>query len=317
MNIAALDLNLLVAFEALLLEKSVSRAAARIGLSQPGMSNALARLRSTLNDRLFFRKGQALVPTTKTVVLSKPVLDALNLIRSAISDRTEFDPSTAELRFRILASDYFEMAIMPSFIRRLRVDAPGIQIQVRRPTDLFRLPIAEMTSDSVDAAIGFFPDLLPPGSGLVQTTLARERIVCVADRRSLRRGRLSMRQFANRPQIGVSLSKDVPGLMDEILAKHGYKRKVPVTCSGFLGVPWLVPGTDLLGVVPEKLALEVARTLNLQVHVLPVALPPMRLTLVWHERNTSNRAHQWLRLRLIQGSHLKRRLVQSRRSRRY
>lgn len=298
MNIAALDLNLLVAFEALLIERSVSRAADRIGLSQPGMSNALARLRNVFNDRLFSRNRQMLVPTGRAVALAGPVRDALNLIRNAISDQREFDPSRAETRFRILASDYCEMVVLAPLVCRVRRIAPGVQIQTLRPTALFPLPTDELASDRVDLAVGLFPDLLPPGSGLVQATLTEDRLVGLVGR-GFRHSYLTLRQFLQASQVRVSIGGDIPGLMDEILAKRGYKRNVHLTCGGFLSVPWFLGETGLLAIVPEKLAVAVAPLLKLRICRLPLKLPHLRISAVWHERNASHPAHQWMRSQLM------------------
>lgn len=300
-NITTLNLNLLVVFHALTTERSVSGAAKRVGLSQPGTSNALARLRSIFDDRLFYRSGQMLVPTAKAVALAGPVSEAIELIRKAINDAPQFDPAKANLRFRILATDYCEMAIIAPFVRTLRSVAPGIEIQVRRPTELFAVPAWELASDLVDAAIGFFPELLPPGSGLAQTQLTEEKMVALSSMRV--KGPLTLKRFAGMPQIKIALTRDIPGMVDEILMKRGYRRRVPLSCSGFLSVPWFLPGTDLLGLVPEKLATAVAAPLKLRVLRLPDEMPPMRLSLLWHQRNTSHPAHLWLRLRLIQSSH--------------
>lgn len=299
MNIAALDLNLLVVFEALFVERSVTRAASRIGLSQPGMSNALARLRSIFDDRLFSRSGNLLVPTAKAIVLAGPVSDALALVRGAIEDHPRFEPTTSSVRFRILTTDYCEMAVIAPFVRVLRSLAPGVEVLVRRPNELFNLPTVELASDLVDVAVGFFPEPVPPGSGLIQARLTDEKMVALsASKRPARP--LSLRQFASLPQIRVALTKDIPGMMDEILAEHGYRRNVPLSCSGFLSVPWFLPGSDLLGLVPEKLAVAVATPLKLRILQLPLEIPPMRLNVMWHERNTGHPAHKWLRLQLIQ-----------------
>lgn len=305
MNVAALDLNLLVAFEALLVERSVSRAANRIGLSQPGMSNALARLRNVFDDRLFVRNGQTLLPTAKAVELAAPICEALNLIRNAVSDRTEFEPARAQTRFRILASDYCEMALVAPLVAKLRPVAPGICVLVRRSTHLFALPVDELKADTADVAIGFFPELLPPGSGLAQVTLSEERLVALTAGHVFPMASLSLKTFLRAPQIRVSLSGDIPGLMDEVLAKKGHRRNAPVCCSGFLSVPWFVVQSDLVGIVPEKWAAVIARPLGLQIRKLPVALPRLRLSAVWHERNTSHPAHQWLRSELVQVGHAK------------
>jgi DNA-binding transcriptional LysR family regulator len=126
MNIESLDLNLLLAFEALTAERNVSKAGNRIGLSQPAMSNALARLRAVFDDRLFVHLGREMVPTTRTLQLASPVLEALSKIRAAIGDRSTFDPVTAENVFRVAATDYAEIILISRLIRTIKRKAPKV-----------------------------------------------------------------------------------------------------------------------------------------------------------------------------------------------
>jgi DNA-binding transcriptional LysR family regulator len=303
MNIAALDLNLLVAFEALLIEKNVSRAANRIGLSQPGMSNTLARLRNVFDDRLFTRGTNGLIPTAKAVALAAPVREALDLIRNAISERSNFEVARAENKFRVLAPDYCEMAVLAPLVRVLRRTAPRVSLQVARPASLFNLPIDELASDSVDIAIGFFSDVLPPGSGIAQASLGTERLVALADPNRFKQSSLTLKRFLAASQVKIIVGgENRPGLVDEILAKHGYKRHSQLLCSGFLAVPWFISGTDLMGIVPERLATAVAHKLRLRIHKLPIDLPFLQLSAIWHERNTAHPAHRWFRQQLRESS---------------
>src|SRR6188472_2558450 len=130
MNLGGLDLNLLVALDALLSERSVTRAAQRVGLSQPGMSNALARLRKQCGDPLLVRQGAVLVPTPRAEALAGPVRDALDLIRGAIEDPTPFDPARDRRSFRVSCSDYTVLMLIGPLVRGLAADAPGLAVEV-------------------------------------------------------------------------------------------------------------------------------------------------------------------------------------------
>lgn len=304
MNINALDMNLLVAFEAILIEKSVSRAADRVGLSQPGMSNALARLRNVFNDRLFVRNGKRLAPTAKAVALAAPIGEALALIRAAINDPREFEPSKARTRFRILSPDYCDLAVVAPFVRRLRSHAPGVSIQIRRPSALFGMPHDELASDLADIAIGFFSEVLPPGSSLVQATLRQERLVGLATCGRFRSHAIRLKEFLRAPQVRVSLAGDSFGLVDELLARQAHKRETSVSSAGFLSVPSLVAGTDLLGIIPEAMAATIPSSLNLRTYRLPDIVPALRLSIIWHERNHVHPGHQWLRRQLLESVQL-------------
>lgn len=299
MNLAALDLNLLIAFEALYAERGVARAGVRIGLSQPGMSNTLARLRSVFGDPLFLRKGKVMTPTPRAIAIAQPVSEALALIRSALDDRKSFAAATAEIRFRVLTSDYCEMAVLAPFFRRLESRPSRITVEVRRAASLYTLPVEELAGGDLDIALGFFPELLPPGLGLVQTRLSQEILVGLAAVGRFPRPAISLREFVSARQVRVTVGPGCSCMIDELLAKQGHKRLTPCDCTGFLAVPWIVAGTGLLGVVPEKLARAAGPSLRLRPYRLPLKFPPLGLGAIWHERKTSDPAHQWLRRELV------------------
>jgi DNA-binding transcriptional LysR family regulator len=302
MNLAALDLNLLLVYEALLLERGVGRAGKRIGLSQPAVSNALGRLRATLGDALFVRSGATMVPTARATQLSTPILDALNRIRAAIGDGAAFAPSTAEIRFRIHTSDYGEALLIAPLLGRIRSIAPNVTLLVRRTTSLFELPVEELRSDTIDFSIGFFPDVLPPGSGLMGSVLMRDRLVAVSAKKRARA--LTLHEFSDWPQVRLNLGRESPGLIDDALARRGLRREIVVTLPDFASIPAVVAQTDLLAVLPERLARLMAPHFRLHIHRLPLEIQPLSVTLVWHQRNQDHPAHIWLRdqLREVAGA---------------
>ena len=143
-NIRELDLNLLVGFEAMIIERSVSGAARRARLSQPAMSNLLARLRKTFEDPLFERAGQRMIPTARARQLAAPIGDALNVIRKAIGERPSFTPSTADVRYSIATTDYAEVVILPNLLRTVKRCAPKVALQMKRLKGIFDMPVAEL-----------------------------------------------------------------------------------------------------------------------------------------------------------------------------
>jgi DNA-binding transcriptional LysR family regulator len=180
MNIEALDLNLLVVFEALVLERSVSRAGARIGLSQPAMSNALARLRGAVGDRLFvFRDGE-MVATVRARHLAGPVLEALSKIRSAIGDRGSFDAKSDTAAFRLAATDYAEIVLVSRVLGAIRRTAPGVTLTISRLTAQFEIPTEALRSGSLQFAVGLFPQPIVPGAGIASQVLFEDPWVCIA-----------------------------------------------------------------------------------------------------------------------------------------
>lgn len=293
MNIAALDLNLLVVFEALLLERGVGRAGKRIGLSQPAVSNALGRLRAVLGDELFVRTGTAMMPTSRALELSKPVLGALAQIRAAVGDREAFDPAKADIPFRFYASDYGEAIVIAPLLSRVRAVAPNVSLQIRRATALFNVPTEELVANVVDYAIGFYPDSLAPGSGLRRAALMKERLCVVTGTKGPRT--LTLGRFVRAPQIRVNVGRESPGLIDDALARRGMERKIAVTVPDFASIPLILAATDVIGVLPERLAKLYGRRFNLRIHKLPLDIPALTVSAVWHERNDAHPAHVWLR----------------------
>ena len=295
MNPAAIDLNLLFVFEALLLERGVGRAGKRVGLSQPAVSNALGRLRVALGDALFVRSGRAMVPTARALQLSTPIFEALNRIRAAVGNPVAFDPSKANIRFRIDASDYAEAFVIAPLVHRVRTSAPNVALQIRRTTALFNLPAEELTSDAIDYAIGFFPDVLTPGSGLMGMVLMDDRLVAISAKKH---AAMTLKDFVASPQVRINVGRESPGLIDDALARRGLRRNVVVTMPDFASIPAVVAATDLVAVLPERMARLTAPRWRLRVHRLPLRVPRLRLSIVWHQRNQDHPAHAWLRQEL-------------------
>ena len=303
MNIENLDLNLLVAFEALMVERSVSKAGARIGLSQPAMSNALARLRGALGDHLFISRGREMVPTGRARHLAGPVLEALCQIRSVIGDRGSFDAKSDTAAFRLAATDYAEIVLVSRVLRAIRRAASGVTLTISRLEAQFEIPTEELQDGSLQFAVGFFPQPIVPGAGIASQVLFEDPWVCIARARHPQIDRkLNLQTFLRIDHIRVAYgSSGSPGLIGEALASLGKSRKIGLTVPHLATVPALAARTDLLGIVPLRLAKEYAPVLNLKIYPIPFRLPKTTLALVWHESNQHDPAHVWMR-RMIAGS---------------
>jgi DNA-binding transcriptional LysR family regulator len=294
MNIRELDLNLLVGFEALFIERNVSHAASRVHLSQPAMSNLLARLRKTFDDALFERAGQCMAPTARARELATPVGAALNAIRQAIGERPSFNPATAEVRYTIATTDYAEATVLPRLLPILKRAAPRVTLQIKRLKGIFDLPVAEL--ELWDFALGFFPLPLPPGAGINGTALFNDRFVGMLRRRHpMRNRKLTLRRFLSLEHIRVNYSEEGPGLIGDAIQKVGHRRKVGLIVPHLLTVPFLAAQSEMLGIVPLRLAHAVSRSLGLRIIELPLKISPLSISLVWHERHQQNAAHRWLR----------------------
>lgn len=295
MNIQSIDLNLLLVFEALMDERHVTRAAGRVGLSQPAMSNALARLRKTFDDPLLVRTPEGMVPTPLAQTLILPVRQALGALRGALESGSDFNPAAARRTFHLLANDYVEISLLASVADKLSTAGKDLTIRVYRPRTLFQPPPASSMVDQYDLAIGFYPDILAFEASFRAEVLWEEKNVCIAraGHPSIR-GKITIDQFAAARHVSVFYKSQGTGVIDTILEKQGLERKQALLVPHFASVPFLVAASDLIAVVPEGLARSFAR-LRLQLLPCPVGIPPFRMTMAWHERYDNDPAHAWLR----------------------
>jgi DNA-binding transcriptional LysR family regulator len=290
-NLASLDLNLLVVLEALLIERSATRAGKRVGLSQSAVSNALSRLRVAVGDPLFVRGGGVMTPTALALSLAAPLRAALDQLRDALGGPTDFDPAFSSYRARFATTDYAEVVAIAPLARAVRAAAPGVTLDCRRLKWAWELPVAALERGEVDFALGHF-GRLPPAHGLRSARVMTDRWVVLSDSRAKE---LSVARFAARPQTKVMYGADGPGIVGEALRDMGRERVTPVVTPHFSSVPHFVKGTDLLGIVPERLARLHAPALRLRILRLPIRLPDIETALVWHERHERNPPHAWLR----------------------
>ena len=291
MNLYDIDLNLLVAFEALIEEGSVTAAAERIGLSQPAMSNVLARLRKLFGDPLLVRTPEGMAPTPRAQELAEPIHLALSAIQQALQPQAQFIPARSQHTFTLATTDYAELVLLPRLMERLATEAPGANLNVR-PVGA-RVPKVELESGRVDFALGLFREVPP---GVHAQTLFHERFVCLvqADHPDVRK-KLSLKQFVTLQHVRLSSRGAVPGLVDEALASHGLQRRVALWVPHFLIIPIVVAQTQLIATLSERVARFFAHLLPVRVLSPPVDLPPYTLTQVWHERTHHDPAHEWLR----------------------
>jgi DNA-binding transcriptional LysR family regulator len=301
MNLQSMDLNLLVVLEALVEECNVTRAAKRIGLSQPAMSNALARLRRTFDDPLLVRTAEGMVPTPAAQALVIPVRHALTQLREALEEKAFFDPTATDRTFHLLTNDYAEIALVAPLLQTLRANARSIKLRIQRPRSVFEPPSTSSLADSFDLAVGFYPDALALDARLHSALLWEEQNVClVSAKHPTINGKLSLKQFAEAEHVALFYKPSGPGVVDTLLAQKGYTRRIAVQSPHFASLPFIVAGTDLIAAVPERMARQFARQLKLQVLPVPLDLPAFRLTLLWHQRHHSDPAHRWLRATMIE-----------------
>lgn len=290
-NISAINLNLLVAFDALAAERNVTRAAKRLGLTQSAVSNALAQLRRLVDDPLFVRAPRGVVPTERALALAGPIRQALALVTSALEGPAAFEAAQSTRSFVVAASDFTEYVVLPPLLHRLRVEAPRIRIEVR-PWGLHEVPPGLGTGD-VDLMIGYY-GALPAGHR--EEPLFEEEYACIVRKgHPLVRGKLTLKQYVALSHVLVSQRASSPGSVDRALARRGQSRTVGARVSHFLMVPHLVAQTDMVAAISRRVALPAAKSLPLTVHAPPLPLPTSTVGQVWHARAEGDAGHRWFR----------------------
>lgn len=290
LHAGTVDLNLLLALDALLMERNVTRAAARIGLTQSAMSHKLRRLREVFDDDLLVGGRHGMVPTERAEALAGPIRRGLLELHAAIRSTEPFDPATTQRRFTIISSDYADFVILTRVLAYLEHHAPGVSIRMLPPDDSARARLEDGTADLVMG-------LAIEGSGLKQRAVFDESFVVIA-----REGHplladgdsLTMERYLRHGHVLVS-GDDEPGIVERVLAERGLERHIMLRTPYFAGVPFIVARSDLLATVPWALAQEASTFAPLRLLAPPLPLPSFRITMTWHERSHRDPAHGWLR----------------------
>lgn len=293
MNIATLDLNLLLTLDVLLAELNVTRAAQRLNLSQPSVSAQLARLRSIFNDPLLLPGPRGMLPTSRADALREPLRLALESLQQAVAPPQAFDPAQANLTWRIAATDYMSSAIMLPVIGKLRVTAPDCRVAV------FGLnpPLVAQQLEKAELDLIFHTGDHAPET-LHQRKLFSERYMLAGriGHPHLHPG-LTLDTFCQLEHLIVS--PDGGGFSaatDSALAKIGRQRRVVLSVPHFLFMLEVLASSDLVAVLPERL---VRRSTQLQVIEPPLDVPGFDILMMWHERVQRDPAHQWLRQQIL------------------
>jgi DNA-binding transcriptional LysR family regulator len=296
MSLGGTDLNLVIALKALLEEGNVTKAGAKIGKSQPAMSTALARLRRHYKDELLVRVGRdyELTPFARALVPS--VQQTLSSVELALDIGRRFDPATSSYAFRLTATDYAITVLGEPLLRRVSELAPGLRLDFDAiPADMHESERGLMHCDALIAPAGFgFPGSHEP--------LFRDRFVCVADPANprLRDGMLDLADLEALPHAVRSCGGTHVAPADRVMDELGLRRRIQVSTVGWLPLPYLVAGTDLVAIMPERLAQRVAVPLGLTVVEPAFGRVELIETLWWHPDRATTPEHAWLRRTLTQ-----------------
>ncbi|WP_235857806.1 LysR family transcriptional regulator [Marimonas lutisalis] len=298
MNFKTLDLNLLRVLDALLQEGSTIGAAQRIGLSQPAVSAALARLRHALDDPLFTRIGRHLEPTQFALDLKDPLHQRLAEIETLLSAPTRFDPLTEQRSFRISGSDFFADLLMPDLARHLAAAAPGIRVQlVNLVPDNYVETIKQFDIDLALIPRVDFPDWADSHDVMTSTfsLIARNGHPRIANARLSPGDVIPIDLYCDLGHVLFSPEGRLRGMGDAALDAIGRERNIVMTMPIFSGVYNAVAESDLIALLPTRLAERVAERLGLSIYRPPMPVATVQLCMIWHRRATHDPAHTWLR----------------------
>ena len=290
-NLKDLDLNLLVVFDQLLVERRGSKVADNLGLSQPAVSNALARLRKMTDDPLFLRTTRGMEPTPFAQQLAEPIALALGMIHSAVNQRISFEPSTSRRAFTVGMTDVGEIYFLPALMDELAKVAAGVRMRTVRTTAANLKD--EMEAGRIDLAIGLLPQL---EAGFFQRRLFKQRYVCMFRKgHRLDKRKVTLAEFCSAKHVVVVSEGTGHGKVDELMERSGVVRDVVLTVPHFVAVGQLLHHSDIVATVPERLAQALAGPFDLVYVSHPVTLPEIAINVFWHAKYHKDPANEWLR----------------------
>lgn len=296
-NLRLIDLNLLVVLDALLRERHVTRAAQTVGLSQPAMSSALARLRHVFDDELLVRTATGMQPTARAEALIEPVRQALRQIERVLDSDSAFEARQSTRRFTVRLSDLLACLLLPRLMEEVGRTAPNIGLDVRHLPP--QQTIDALERDEIDVAVSMG---LEHTGTIERQTLFADRMVCLMRRsHPLARNRLTVARFLAARHLKVSMSPMDTRFVDDVLSKEKASRDVALNVPHWLLVPHVLASTDCVAVAPESFAKALSAE-DLMARELPFASKTFEWCLYWHRRHHDNPANAWLRARVAEAA---------------
>jgi DNA-binding transcriptional LysR family regulator len=290
MRFNKLDLNLLVALDALLSEQSISRAGEKIHLSQSAMSNALARLREYFEDELLVQVGRKMEPTPRAEALRDHVRDILVRIDATVAAQPEFVPAEANRLFRMFVSDYTMTTLMPHLFKLAYQQAPGIRFDLRP-----QIAYPHRVLERGEADLLIIPKEYCSADHPAEVLL-EETFCCVLwDQSPLAQGEMTRERYMAAGHVVVQVGDGQTALEDWFMQRLGIVRRVEASTYSFVSPAYLLAGTDRIATMHRRLAIEASRSLPIVLRDVPVAVPTMEQAIQWHKHRTSDPGLTWLR----------------------
>ncbi len=303
MSFLTLDLNLLRVFDAVMTEQNLTRAASRLAMTQPAVSNAVKRLRDALGDELLIRTAHGVKPTARAESLWPAVRRALADLEEAVAPRN-FELDKAHATFRMAMADATAGLLLPPLVRVIENDAPGIDIRMVPLTT--REPRPMLLRGDIDLAIGFFPGVVAQMQGSTETPIRHERlyaghyVAVMRKQHPLADVDLTLDKYCEANHLLVSFSGRARGLVDDALVSLNRERRILLTVNQFFTAGKVVAASDLLMVIPFHLIEATGMSKQLIFKELPFDLPEVHIDMLWHERDARSPGHRWLREQLFE-----------------
>ncbi|WP_044875405.1 LysR family transcriptional regulator [Pseudomonas sp. LFM046] len=288
-----LDLNLLVAFDALYRHRSVTSAAAELAISASAFSHALGRLREALNDELFIRQGNRMHPTHRAELLVEPVAVALKVLGEGLGQWEPFLPASSQRTFTFAATDYTAFALLPMLMRRLEREAPGIRVRLVQSER--KVSIEDLASGRIDFALGYSEgrDQLPGGVETLDWLIDQYQVIASRNHPRIR-GALDLASYLAERHVVVTPWNEATGVIDHVLEGMGLRREVAVQLPNVLAAPFIVGTTELLMTVPGHAARTLQQVAGVELYPAPFDIPPYALRIYSHAKYARSDAHAWM-----------------------
>ncbi len=290
LTLVQVDLNLLVALDALLEENSVAAAAERLNLSAPAMSRTLARIRRATGDDILVRSGRSMVPTARALELRDEARELVRRAAAVLTPASRLDLTTLDRHFSVRGHDALLGALAPPLIARVAALAPRVRLSLLAETDTDR---PDLTRGHVDLELG---STVPERPEIAYEVLATDRMVLALRRgHPMARGRLTAERLATMDHVTISRRGRIQGVLDQVLAERGLQRRVLASLPTSAAALDVVAGSDAVVVVAERVCRPLAGRLGVVTEPVPFDLPPVEVVMTWHHRHDRDPAHTWLR----------------------
>ncbi|ELY6085793.1 LysR family transcriptional regulator [Cronobacter sakazakii] len=289
-SLRRLDLNLLPVFDAIYRHRSVRKAADELAMSTSALSHALSRLRTTLNDPLFYREGHRMCPSVYATQLAPSIASALKFLNQELTPQPEFDPASSTECLQIAITDFTAFCIFPALMHRLQHDAPGLRFELRY---LPHSPaLNELLAGEMDLALGFSAPEDIRHAELDEINWLEDDYVVIS---SARRAQLTFEDYLAARHVVVTPWNEKQGVLDSQLEKMGYTRHIALKTPSMLGAPFIVAESDLLMALPRFAAQKLLPATNLRIFELPFEIPSFEVKIYSHQRSGKRGATDWLK----------------------